>query len=58
MRSRCERIAARSHVPYLRFAERLSIPSADFRDLDHLVKPGRAIFQAALARRLVPLLRR
>ena len=58
LRSRCARIAARSHVPYLRFAERLSIPSADFRDLDHLVKPGRAIFQAALARRLVPLLRR
>ncbi len=48
---------ARSHgAVYLDFNEELAIPSSAFRDLSHLVEPGREVWQRRLAEELVRLL--
>ena len=49
-------LAAKYAVPYLDFNAAARIPSADFRDLSHLVEPGCVIWQRELARELASLL--
>jgi hypothetical protein len=49
-------LATKYGVPYLDFNSAARIPSADFRDLSHLVEPGRVIWQRKLAQALAPLL--
>jgi lysophospholipase L1-like esterase len=43
-------------APYLDLNQTVDIPSRDFQDLSHLIAPGRAIWQHALAKELAPLL--
>jgi hypothetical protein len=49
-------LATKYSVPYLDFNAAVRIPSGDFRDLSHLVEPGRVIWQRELAQALAPLL--
>jgi hypothetical protein len=43
-------------VPYVDFNEELRIPNEDFHDIDHLVEPGRVIWEDRLAEELARLL--
>ena len=43
-------------APYLDLNRTVDIPSRDFQDLSHLIAPGRAVWQHALAKELAPLL--
>jgi hypothetical protein len=43
-------------APYIDLNQKLDIPSRDFQDLSHLIAPGRAIWQHALARELTRLI--
>ena len=43
-------------APYIDLNQKVDIPSRDFQDLSHLIAPGRAIWQHALAKELAPLL--
>jgi lysophospholipase L1-like esterase len=48
---------ARDHgVPYIDINQEVAIPNRDFRDLSHLVEPGRVVWQHALAQALVELM--
>jgi hypothetical protein len=51
-------LARRRGIEYLRSPSRQAFVDADFRDLTHLVESGRAKYEAAFVRALVPLLRR
>jgi hypothetical protein len=50
------RLAEEYGYPYIDLNEQVDIPSRDFQDLSHLIAPGRAIWQHALAQELAPLL--
>jgi lysophospholipase L1-like esterase len=55
-----EPVTALAHkygVPYVDLNQTVAIPSRDFQDLSHLIGPGRAIWQHALAEELAPLIR-
>ncbi len=49
-------LAREYDAPYVDLNERVDIPSRDFQDLSHLIAPGRAIWQRALAEELVRLM--
>ncbi len=49
-------LARKYGAPYIDLNQTLDIPSRDFQDLSHLIAPGRAIWQHALAKELAPLL--
>jgi hypothetical protein len=48
------RIAVENGVPYIDLQQHLSLTNEDFRDLYHLVEPGRVVWQAAMAKALRP----
>jgi hypothetical protein len=52
----CRRLAATSGVPFLSFVEQAALANSDFYDLMHLVEPGRAKWQARLAREVAAIL--
>ena len=43
-------------MPYIDLNQTVDIPSRDFQDLSHLIAPGRAIWQHALAKELARLI--
>jgi len=49
-------LAREYDAAYLDLNQEVDIPSEDFRDLSHLVEPGRVIWQSALAAALVELM--
>jgi hypothetical protein len=53
---RVRRLAGEYGVPYLDFNAELALPNEYFYDLQHLVQPGRLIWQQRLAQELVQLL--
>lgn len=53
-----KRLASRYDVPYVDFNEELAIPDAYFADLQHLLQPGRVIWQRRLAQTIVTLMHR
>ena len=55
-RLRVRRLAREYGVPYVDFNEELRIPNEDFHDIDHLVEPGRVIWEDRLAEELARLL--
>jgi hypothetical protein len=55
-RQRVRRLAREYGVPYVDFNPELRIPNEYFHDIDHLVEPGRVIWEDRLAEELVPLL--
>lgn len=52
----CSRLADEHGAHYVDFNDRLDLPSSDFRDLTHLVEPGRVKWTQALAEALCPIL--
>jgi hypothetical protein len=55
-RQRVRRLAREYGVPYVDFNPELHIPNTDFHDIDHLVEPGRVIWEDRLAEELAKLL--
>jgi hypothetical protein len=53
---RVRRLAGEHGVPYLAFNAELALPHEYFYDLQHLVEPGRVIWQHRLAHELVRLM--
>jgi lysophospholipase L1-like esterase len=49
-------LAAEYDVPYFDLNHEVSIPSADFQDISHLIAPGRVIWQRALAKELARII--
>ncbi len=58
IRTGCTRLARAHHIPYVRFTKAIGLPSSDFWDLHHLLKPGYKRWQARLSGELVRLLPR
>jgi hypothetical protein len=51
-RQACLDLAKEHDIPYLRFVSSVGLQSSDFHDLQHLLKSGRAKWQARLSRQL------
>jgi hypothetical protein len=51
------RLAEEYGYPYIDLNQTVDIPSRDFQDLSHLIAPGRVVWQHALAKELVRLMR-
>ncbi|HEY5387027.1 MAG TPA: SGNH/GDSL hydrolase family protein [Thermoleophilia bacterium] len=52
-RAQVRRLAGEYRVPYVDFNAELALPNKDFYDMQHLVQPGRSIWQQRLAQELV-----
>jgi hypothetical protein len=57
IRSACQALAKKYHIPYIDFVQKAGMVSGDFYDLVHLVEPGRVKYQRRLCGRLAELLR-
>ena len=58
IRAGCTDLASKYHIPYVHFTKVIGLPSSDFWDLHHLLKPGHKLWQARLSDELVKLLPR